>query len=459
MKNKTLSIVSRGIPYIKEFKPLAKTIVGCILMQQLDYWFGKMPKGYYKFLSPCPNNNNYKEGDSWEEEINISPDEFRTAFDKFAIRYKSKAEFLMQEDKFQGKFYCSYFDKIKGLTFYFRNDRIVDDAITSICNNVTTDSEDSNTDEGASYGDGGCQSTGMGDVNPDITIQDNTQYSINSTTSQQQTTIDLVQVNLKAVVRFQKSLETIDLSYFAKYKTKSDASWDEQKGKESINAILAEMKEWIDTPKNKKHLSKSPNVETRFAKWVKNSYDHKNLGWVCPTEQSSKGLVNTNFSKTNSNTQELVIQLATSLGYQDTINIDPLELKPILSFANKINTNTIVQVQTIVAFATNQLKYLQTPFSGKPDALRSLLTVLGLEKIKNLEIEELQGTLQSIDKKNADNEEYTKNKLGFICKSGTIFFGIDKYIDEKINLNGQSNFQEKTTDYLSDINFDNYKWD
>ena len=100
-------------------------------MQQLDYWFEGHPEGYYKFLMPS-DHPAYKIGDSWTEELGMSKDEFRTAFDKIGIRYKSKSEFDKAVDKFQGKFYCSYVDRRSNLTYYFRNHDLVDAALDEL---------------------------------------------------------------------------------------------------------------------------------------------------------------------------------------------------------------------------------------------------------------------------------------------------------------------------------------
>jgi hypothetical protein len=132
MKNRLLSITRGIIPYVKELRPYAGSISACILMQQLEYWFDKIDSdSFYKFLSPCKNEF-YKDGDSWCEEIGISEKEFRNAFDNIGLRHASKNQFETSTDKFQGKFYASYNDKIKGLTFYFRNDELVDNALNEI---------------------------------------------------------------------------------------------------------------------------------------------------------------------------------------------------------------------------------------------------------------------------------------------------------------------------------------
>lgn len=129
--NRILSIARGSIPYVKEIMPLAHSIPGCILMQQLDYWFDNRPNGFYKFLSPCEHLL-YKSGDSWSEELGMSMAEFRTAFDKIGIRYHSKTAFEAATDKFQGKFYCSYTDKRAQLTWYFRNHEVVDAELNNL---------------------------------------------------------------------------------------------------------------------------------------------------------------------------------------------------------------------------------------------------------------------------------------------------------------------------------------
>ena len=75
MKNHLLAITRRSIPYHPDLRTVAGSVTATILMQQLDYWFSQKPDGFYKFLSPC-NNQQYKPGDSWEEELSLSKDEF-----------------------------------------------------------------------------------------------------------------------------------------------------------------------------------------------------------------------------------------------------------------------------------------------------------------------------------------------------------------------------------------------
>lgn len=131
MRNRVLSLTRNVIPYVKELRIFTDSVVGSILMQQLDYWFERYPDGFYKFLE-ASDHPKYSEGKSWSEEIGISSTEFRTAFDKIGIRWKSKTEFENADDKFQGQFYASYQDKRANLTFYFRNHDLVDNALDDL---------------------------------------------------------------------------------------------------------------------------------------------------------------------------------------------------------------------------------------------------------------------------------------------------------------------------------------
>lgn len=127
VRNRILSITRNMIPYVKELRrlPLVKSVTASVLMQQLDYWFERYPDEFWKFLSPCEHAA-YKPGNSWTEELGMSEDEFRTAFDQIGIRYKSKKEYSAAADKFQGKYYCSYTDKVARMTYYRRNHQMVD---------------------------------------------------------------------------------------------------------------------------------------------------------------------------------------------------------------------------------------------------------------------------------------------------------------------------------------------
>ena len=147
--NKLLIITRNSVPYVKEIRPLAGSVTASILLQQLEYWTYKMrEKGnpyFYKFLSPCENKL-YKDGQAWTEELAFSVDEFRAAFDKIGIRYNSKTSFKKAKEKgiaFNKVrkngvetecLYLSFNDKVSHLTYYVRNDVLLDKKLDEIIN-------------------------------------------------------------------------------------------------------------------------------------------------------------------------------------------------------------------------------------------------------------------------------------------------------------------------------------
>jgi hypothetical protein len=137
MRNRLLVLTKTSIPYIKELRPIAGSVTAVILWQQLDYWFSKYPDGFFKFMSPPEKEHpSYREGDSWVEELGFSEKEFRNAFDKIGLRYSSKTLFNKTENKFlKGEneyFFASYQDKLKKMTFYYRNHEKADSALDEL---------------------------------------------------------------------------------------------------------------------------------------------------------------------------------------------------------------------------------------------------------------------------------------------------------------------------------------
>lgn len=167
-KRNFFGFFSKHVFYFKELRPIAGSVPAAILMSQMEYWFEKYPDGFYKFLEPAEKNQMYRKGKSWTEELAFSAEEFRTAFDRIGVRYKSKKEFDEKEgNKFETesgeKFYCSYHDKIKGATFYFRNENtdIIMDEVLNLRNSAKS-----------VYGDGQSRFTELGKVDPEYYLEE-----------------------------------------------------------------------------------------------------------------------------------------------------------------------------------------------------------------------------------------------------------------------------------------------
>lgn len=134
IRNRTLALTAKTIPYVKELRPHTDSVTAAILMQQLEYRFHQYPDGFYKFTSACEHPD-YREGDSWTEELGFSQAEFVGAFDKIGVRYSSKTafnacpeaeRFFTKGDNPRVKFYASYHDRAQNTTWYFRNHDAVD---------------------------------------------------------------------------------------------------------------------------------------------------------------------------------------------------------------------------------------------------------------------------------------------------------------------------------------------
>ncbi|MGL4737138.1 MAG: hypothetical protein ACRCW2_06730 [Cellulosilyticaceae bacterium] len=114
------------IKYQPELNEMTGSITATIVMGQLEYWFEKTGgKPFYKFLLPCEDEC-YKDGDSWCEELGFSKNEFRTAFGHIGKVYKSKRAYVESKDKFAGKMYLSYYDRIRRRTYYMRNQELME---------------------------------------------------------------------------------------------------------------------------------------------------------------------------------------------------------------------------------------------------------------------------------------------------------------------------------------------
>ena len=111
-----------------KYHPVIKQEFGshnaALLFDRLEYWFSRIKNQFYKFIKPC-DHPLYKEGDSWEEELGLSPKAFRNAFDLIGIRYKSKTEFNTAEDPFKGKLFAYYQDRQSKKTIFVRNNKLL----------------------------------------------------------------------------------------------------------------------------------------------------------------------------------------------------------------------------------------------------------------------------------------------------------------------------------------------
>lgn len=114
----------RVIHYYPSLREETGSVNAAIIVAYLEECFKEKGKLFYKFMEPCKHSK-YVEGESVVEELQMTSTEFRTAFKHIGVVYKSKKAFNKSEDKFQGKMYLSYYDRITKLTYYVRNNELV----------------------------------------------------------------------------------------------------------------------------------------------------------------------------------------------------------------------------------------------------------------------------------------------------------------------------------------------
>lgn len=129
------------IKYQPELNPFTGSITATILLGQLEYWFTKTDgKPFYKFLAPCEDEC-YRLGDSWCEELGFSKVEFRNAFKRIGKVYKSKKEYMKSSDPFGDKLYLSYYDRIRRRTYYLRNHELAEQIFRTTSSSSSTNSQ------------------------------------------------------------------------------------------------------------------------------------------------------------------------------------------------------------------------------------------------------------------------------------------------------------------------------
>ena len=101
-----------------------RRIIGCdratLIFDRLEFYSSRQPDGFYKFLEPN-SHKLYKKDDSWTELLNCHRTSFWRAFKIIGKKHASRWEFEKAEDKFEGKLYASYYDRLTNRMFFVRN--------------------------------------------------------------------------------------------------------------------------------------------------------------------------------------------------------------------------------------------------------------------------------------------------------------------------------------------------
>lgn len=88
---KMLADGRRGIYYLPKLNEITGSVAATILLQQIAYWYDKQgDRPFYKFLRPCKSHKQYREGDSWQEELGFSRRELDAALAQIATKATGK---------------------------------------------------------------------------------------------------------------------------------------------------------------------------------------------------------------------------------------------------------------------------------------------------------------------------------------------------------------------------------
>lgn len=118
--------------YRKSLKKITGSVVSAILLSQMMYWH-KKSKGepFYKFRSPCAHED-YREGDSWTEEIGISSSSFDRALKKIGTKITQGASKIAAYEKDDTTGIVIYWTDASRKTWYTLNMNLLGNLLSDI---------------------------------------------------------------------------------------------------------------------------------------------------------------------------------------------------------------------------------------------------------------------------------------------------------------------------------------
>jgi len=71
--------------YRPTYNLITGDLIASLVLNQMQYWWGVMREPFFKYREPC-NADDYKPGDSWTEELGITPYRFSRALSQIATK-------------------------------------------------------------------------------------------------------------------------------------------------------------------------------------------------------------------------------------------------------------------------------------------------------------------------------------------------------------------------------------
>jgi hypothetical protein len=134
MNNRGETKARKAIPLRPDYAVQLGGVLPALIFQQLEYLTGIYGNqhGFCKFILPPSDINNefYKKGESWQEEVGVTHHQFNRAFKEIGVSYAGMQEFKQKlnndADVFEGKLYAKVRDGVSNLTWFFRNHNAAD---------------------------------------------------------------------------------------------------------------------------------------------------------------------------------------------------------------------------------------------------------------------------------------------------------------------------------------------
>jgi biotin operon repressor len=120
------------ISYRPKLNELTGGVLPTIMLQQILYWWAKSGrKPFYKFFAPCEHND-YRPGDSWQEELGFSRTEIENSLKRLGTKIKSG---VSKTKSLENNIIIWWTDRTRK-TFYQVNEALLEERLSEIylCN-------------------------------------------------------------------------------------------------------------------------------------------------------------------------------------------------------------------------------------------------------------------------------------------------------------------------------------
>jgi hypothetical protein len=120
---------ARFIPIITELRQIPKLALdqlgSIIMMGELEYRFSFYRNGFYI------------DDETFRDQLGCHQNDWLNNFRVIGVNYDSTKDFQAESNKFQGNFYCKFYDANQQMTGYLRNHPLVEETLKPIFGDIT----------------------------------------------------------------------------------------------------------------------------------------------------------------------------------------------------------------------------------------------------------------------------------------------------------------------------------